>query len=232
MTGPDTEVCDLHIAVEGGDARAVLEIPKQGARGLVVLAHGLSASRESDYLRWIASQLHAQSVASVSMDAPLHGSRGDTKAAENFDDWVSNWQAFWRSGGSAQMTAELKAVLDTCPREIAALPVGYWGTSLGTQTGMQWLAEDPRPRAAVLGQFRGDGLLMQRFAPRVKMPVFFIRQLDDELHSPDVSQQLFELLGTERKVMRSSPGRHAQVPSSVLRESVTWLCEQVTGPTA
>jgi hypothetical protein len=149
----------------------------------------------------------------------------------SFEDWVVEWQAFWRAGGSAQMAAEYKAILDSCPEDLASLPVGYWGTSLGTQSGMQWLAEDPRPRAAVLGQFRGDGLLMQRFAPRVEIPVFFIRQLEDELHSADVSQQLFDLLGSERKLMRSSPGLHAEVPPSVLRESVAWLCERLGRPT-
>jgi hypothetical protein len=149
----------------------------------------------------------------------------------SFEDQVVDWQAFWRSGGSAQMAAEYKAILDACPEDLAALPIGYWGTPLGTQTGMQWLAEEPRPRAAVLGQFRGDGLLMERFAPRVDLPVFFIRQLDDELHSVDAAQRLFDLLGSEQKLMRSSRGRHAEVPQRVLRESVTWLCERLMRPT-
>lgn len=232
MRAQETEVYELPVEIERTATRAVLEVPRRGARGLVLLAHGLSASRESDYLRWIAGQLHAHSVASVSMDAPLHGSRRESPHSASFKDWVADWQAFWRSGGSAQMAAEYKAILNSCPDDLTALPVGYWGTSLGTQCGMQWLAQDPRPRAAVLGQFRGDGLLMQRFAPRVEIPVFFIRQLDDELHPADVSHQLFDLLGSEQKLMRSSPGHHDEVPPGVLRESVTWLCERLSRETA
>ena len=149
-----------------------------------------------------------------------------------FEDWADAWQLFWRSGGSARMTAEYKAMLDSCPEELSALPVGYWGTSLATQTGIPWLAEDPRPRAAVLGQFRGDGLLMQRLAPHVAIPVFFIQQRDDQLHSVEVSQQLFDLIGSEQKLLRSSSGDHTAVPRSVLDDSVSWLIEQLQNASA
>ncbi len=148
-----------------------------------------------------------------------------------FEDWVVAWRVFWRSGGSAQMTAEYKAMLDSCPKELAPLPVGYWGTSLGTQTGIPWLAEDSRPRAAVLGQFRGDGRLMQRLAPHVTIPVFFIQQQDDQLHSVEASQCLFDLLGSGEKQLRSSPGDHTAVPMSVLHDSVTWLLEKLNRAT-
>lgn len=221
----------LPVDVDGERTTAVLEVPREATRGLVLLAHGLSASRESSYLRLIARQLHALSVATVSMDAPLHGSRRRGSHPMTFEDWVVAWQGFWRSGGSARMTAEYKAVLDSCPEELSELPVGYWGTSLATQTGIPWLAEDPRPRAAVLGQFRGDGLLMQRLAPHVAIPVFFIQQQDDELHSAETSQHLFNLIGSQQKLLRSSPGDHTAVPKSVLRDSVTWLSEQLSRAT-
>ena len=150
----------------------------------------------------------------------------------SFEEWVAAWQAFWRSGGSARMAAEYRAILDACPDDLSRLPIGYWGTSLGTQTGIPWLAEDPSARAAVLGQFRGDGLLMQQLAPRVAVPVFFIQQQDDELHSAEVSKRLFDLLGSENKLMRSSPGSHSAVPLNVLRDSAAWLSDQLRGATA
>ena len=229
MRASKTEIDEhqLPIDVDGETTDAVLEVPRGATNGLVVLAHGLSASRESSYLRLIASRLHALSIATVSMDAPLHGSRQSGSHAMTFQDWVVAWQGFWRSGGSARMTAEYTAMLDSCPEEISALPVGYWGTSLATQTGIPWLAQDPRPRAAVLGQFRGDGLLMQRLAPKVTVPVFFIQQLDDQLHTVEVSQRLFDLIGSDQKLLRSSPGEHAAVPTSVLQASVTWLSAQL-----
>jgi fermentation-respiration switch protein FrsA (DUF1100 family) len=227
MGASEIDVHQLPIKVEGDTATAVLEVPRSAA-GLVVLGHGLSASRESSYLRLIAGQLHELSLATVSMDAPLHGSRRQGAESASFQDWVTAWQGFWRAGGSARMVAEYHAILDACPAALRALPIGYWGISLATQAGIPWLAQDPRPRAAVLGQFRGDGLLMERFAPQVGVPVFFIQQQADELHSVEVSQRLFDLIGSEHKQMRSSPGAHTEVPRQVLDESVTWLAEQLS----
>jgi fermentation-respiration switch protein FrsA (DUF1100 family) len=228
---PEIELHQLPIDIDGETASAVLEVPRGTTRGLVVLAHGLSANRESEYLRGVARDLHARSVATVSMDAPLHGSRRQASLSMTFEDWVKEWQQFWSSGGSARMIAEYTAMLDSCPPKFSALPVGHWGTSLATQTGIPWLAEDPRPRAAVVGQFRGDGLLMQKFAPRLTLPVFFIQQQDDELHSAELSQQLFDLIGSKEKRLRSSPGGHTAVPMSVLRESVGWLTDQLDNTT-
>jgi hypothetical protein len=127
MGTSEVEVHQLRVDVEGETTSAVLEVPRGFTSGLVVLAHGLSASRESSYLRRIASQLHALSMATVSMDAPLHGSRRHDAQPMAFEDWVEAWQGFWRSGGSARMVAEYKAVLDSCPEDLSALPVGYWG---------------------------------------------------------------------------------------------------------
>jgi fermentation-respiration switch protein FrsA (DUF1100 family) len=235
LSTSEIAVHQLPIDVDCEPTHAVLEVPPGVPRALVVLAHGLSASRESRYLREIAHRFHALSVATVSMDAPLHGSRRSSSLSKTFEDWVVAWQTFWRAGGSTRMTAEYTAMLDACQEPtpestvgvLAGLPVGYWGISLATQTGVPWLAEDPRPQAAVLGQFRGDGLLMQTHAPRVTAPVFFIQQQDDELHSLEVSQQLFDLLGSKEKVLRSSPGSHTAIPVSVLRDSVAWLAERL-----
>lgn len=85
----------------------------------------------------------------------------------------------------------------------------------------------PATSSAVLGQFFGDGLLMRQFAPRVTVPVFFIQQKDDQLHSIELTQRLFDLIGSEQKLLRSSVGNHTDVPKSVLFDSVTWLSEQL-----
>ena len=101
MSSAEVDVHQLPVHVDGETTSAVLEVPRGASSGLVVLGHGLSASREAEYLRMIAGELHTRSVATVSMDAPLHGSRRRGPDSISFEDWVVAWQDFWRSGGSA-----------------------------------------------------------------------------------------------------------------------------------
>jgi fermentation-respiration switch protein FrsA (DUF1100 family) len=64
---------------------------------------------------------------------------------------------------------------------------------------------------------------MRRYAPRVGCPVFFIQQLDDELHAADRVRALFDLLASAEKTLYTSPGGHVDVPKHIFGQAYDFL---------
>jgi len=192
-------------------------LPRTAARGLVLFGHGLTMDRHSSFhAPWAARLAQVYSIAAAAFDAPFHGrrrhpsDRSPRALAERYGE-------FWREGGAGQIRSEIAAVVDALldTPEVGPVPVGYWGLSLATQYGLAWLASSSAVRGAVLGLFGLTGPLVRAWAPEVACPVFFVRQLDDEVHPADSSLALYRLLGSARKELHSSPGSHEAVPASV-----------------
>ena len=76
--------------------------------------------------------------------------------------------------------------------------------------------------AAVLGLFR-RGPVVAHYAARVRCPVFFIQQLDDEVHPREEVAALFDEVAAPEKHLAASAGAHAEVPDAVLRAAVDFL---------
>jgi fermentation-respiration switch protein FrsA (DUF1100 family) len=104
--------------------------------------------------------------------------------------------------------------------------VAYWGLSLGTQYGLAFLAHESTVRAAVLGLF-GAGPVVSRYAARVRCPVLFLLQEQDELHPRDSVEALYVQLASEEKRLVSSPGAHAAVPVDVVRVAVEFIARKL-----
>lgn len=131
------------------------------------------------------------------------------------------------AGGATSICAELQRLRRYCGESFGTLPVAYFGLSLGTQYGLPFLAQAPEVRSAALGLFGSHPPprtpLMNRHAPAVSCPVYFIQKLDDEIHSAESTAHLFSTLGSKDKVLDSTPGTHSETSMVSLRRACAFL---------
>ena len=195
-------------------------------RGVVLLGHGLGVDRFDSTVRVpveiLAEEHHA---AVVVPEIPLHGVRA--MADDDPAGIVDRWQRFWIGGGMESVAAELDLLTRFCRQRFEYLPIAYFGLSLGTQYGVPFLAQTEGVGSAVLGLFGSQPApktpVMNRFAPAVRCPVYFIQKLDDEIHSAESTTHLFSTLGATEKVLDSTSGTHRQTSMQSLRSACTFL---------
>lgn len=194
-------------------------------RGVVLLGHGLGVDRYHETVLVPAKLLALEYRAAVLVpEIPLHGVRDEFP--DDPSGLLRRWQNFWASGGHASVCAEFRALLRYVAT-IYTLPVAYFGLSLGTQYGLPFLAQTREVRSAVLGLFGSQPPprtpLMNRYAPAVRCPVYFVQKIDDELHSTASSTHLFSTLGSLEKVLDATPGPHGATSMASLRKACAFL---------
>lgn len=207
-----------------------------GPRPLVLIGHGGSQHKKVANIQ-AAAVSHAKVLgyATVAIDAPGHGDRVSREDAEQarraaLDAAEAASQgrrprASRIPGNAAKAVAEWKATLDAVQRlEMigAGGPVGYWGVSMGTRFGVPFVAEEPRITCAVFGLFGVfPGLEDHKAAAeRIRIPLMFAFQSEDELMSRDQGLALFDAFGSAEKTMHINPGGHVGIPA---HEREAWL---------
>ena len=127
---------DEEVAVQAGPVRVAgyLTVP-DGARGIVVFAHGSGSSRHSLRNRYVAAQLNAAGFATLLFDLLTVEEEADR--ANVFD-----------IGLLADRLLEVTGWLRTQP-DVRDLPVGYFGESTGAAAAL-WAAADPTAVAAAV----------------------------------------------------------------------------------
>lgn len=194
--------------------------------GVVLLGHGLGVDRFDATVRRPVEVLTREYGAAVVVpEIPLHGVRDPMP--DDPAGIVDRWQAFWAAGGATVIRGEFERLIDYCDEAFGSMPLAYFGLSLGTQYGIPFLAQTTRIRSAVLGLFGSDEPprtpVMNRYAPAVRCPVYFVQKLDDEIHPADSTAHLFETLGANTKVLDASSGAHAEVTMASVRNACAFL---------
>jgi dienelactone hydrolase len=218
---------EFTIEAHGESVRGVLWLPEAAQScPLVLTGHGLGQHKRVLFPATLARELTRRGFCVAAIDAPAHGARrqpGDSAVGEA-------WSQHWRDHGASRIAEEYSAIIALLrgAPEVDAARVGYWGLSLATQYGIGLLALEPKIRAGVLGLFSlaEPGRRMREYAPRVRCPVFFIEQLDDELHPAQRGTALFNLLASTEKTLRVSPGGHVEVPLAVFEDAYDFLVEK------
>lgn len=100
-------------------------------------------------------------------------------------------------------------------------PVGFWGVSMGSATGVPVAAAEPRITAAVFGLAGHETLAAA--AARVTIPVEFLLQWDDEHVPRESGLALFDVFASRDKSLHANPGRHADVPMFEVENSLRFL---------
>jgi dienelactone hydrolase len=118
---------------------------------------------------------------------------------------------------SQKAVGDWKATLDALQRVDCVgdrHPVGYWGVSMGTATGVPFVATEPRIKCAILGLFgaRPGADDFVQAAKRIEIPLLFMYQLNDELMTPESGLALFDAFGSKVKSMHINPGPHVGIP--------------------
>lgn len=198
---------------------------------LVLFGHGGSGHKRVARALMLGRRFAGVSqFAMVAIDGPAHG---DRKNPGEYD------QAAAMSEGGVEnvvdgMVADWTATLDHFSGMdlIDAGRVAYIGFSMGTRFGLPFVAAaGGKLRCAALGKnalaaklaasapaHSGDRL--SKDAPKIKIPLLFHMQWDDELFARDSQCDLFDLIGSEDKRLISYPGPHARSTS----ESVDHWC--------
>jgi pimeloyl-ACP methyl ester carboxylesterase len=198
-----------------------------GRRPLVLLGHGGGQDKKGPGLVARACRLVTGGFAAAAIDMPGFGDRPKTEQDEQFvtdvrarrvaGEPVASLIARHAGALAARAVPEWQATLDALLEAGYVGPVGYWGVSLGTLVGVPLAAAEPRIRAAVFGLAPCDTLA--EAAARIRIPVEFLLQWDDELVPRADGLALFDAFGSAEKTLHANPGLHAEVPAFELDSS-------------
>jgi dienelactone hydrolase len=202
-----------------------------GSRPLVLLGHGGGQHKKAPGILARAHRfVTARGFAVVAVDAPGHGDRPRTERDQRFtahlrermaaSEPVGSLVADYNAELAAQAVTEWQATLDAL-QKLAGIdangPVGFWGMALGTGIGVPLVAAEPRIAAAVFGLVGQDGLAAT--ASRIRIPIEFLLQWDDELVPRQASLTLFDAFASAEKTLHANSGQHMNVPRFELDSS-------------
>ena len=200
----------------------------EGARPLVLVGHGGSLHKRTEYVLALARRLvRHHGIAAAAIDGPAHGDRGGATDLSKVAEW-------WTHSTTDEMVADWKATLAAVQGlpEVGEGPLGYWGLSMGTIFGLPFVAAEPRVKVAVLGLMGVMGATGDRLeadAAKVTCPVLFLQQLEDELISRKAVLSLFDAIGTKDKRLHANPGTHSAVPPEEFVVSQEFLASHLLG---
>ncbi len=203
-------------------------------RPLVLIGHGASASKREPHVVSLARHLAGhRRFAAAAIDGPVHGDRRSDQTINPMLTFLEFSQAWAMDDGMTDaMVVDWRCTIDELQLldEIGDGPVGWWGLSMGTILGLPLVAAEPRIAVAVLGLMGLTGPTRARIAedaPRVRCPVLFLAQADDELFPVETALALFQAIGAEDKRLHLQPGRHGQVPTEEFEASEAFLARHL-----
>ncbi len=209
-----------------------------GPTPLVLLGHGGTQHKRAPNVLGLARRfVRHLGYSAVAIDAPGHGQRivdKEQAAAQRRDLQRRVVEARGEASAprqappdqAAYLAAHARAradwamTLDLYDAEVGLLEgkVGYWGLSMGTMIGLPLVADEPRIASAVLGLAALSGWPgedeRRAAAARVRVPVLFILQWDDQLMTRQSGLDLFDAIGGPDKALHAFPGGHVDTPLS------------------
>ena len=207
---------------------------------LVLFGHGGSGHKRNDRSLMLGRRFAGVSqFAVVAIDGPAHGDRAHPRSISEGVDPMEVLADIGVDNAIDGMVEDWCATLDqvTAVDFINADQVAYVGFSMGTRFGLPFVAAaGDRLRCAVLGKnalepidesrmANSAGHRLKKDAPKIRVPVLFHMQWDDELFSKESQCELFDLIGSVDKRLISYPGPHGRSTP----ESVDHWCRFVEG---
>lgn len=203
-----------------------------GPHPVVVLAHGLTSSRNGDAMDAVGARWVREGAAVAAIDFPLHGERTNPKMSErlletspaalanDFREQASEllWSEFAR-----QAVLDLRRLVDALEHldEIDAKRLVFVGFSLGGILGAIFCGVDPRPRGAALA-IAGAGpdgspldptAFVGAIAPR---PLLFVNATRDDTISRIHTERLFEAASQPKRIEWFEAG-HTDLPGAAMK---------------
>lgn len=225
----------LDFREEEGDAvPAILLLPDAEAPAPgVLLLHGYS-SRKEHMADEVGRALLAEGIASLAVDLPLHGDRGDPLQAQSARNPLGAVR-LWRS---ALAEAKLAVRYLGARREVDAERLGVAGYSLGSFLAVALAAGEPRVRAVVLaaGGDLPSGTPLAAVARTVVDPTRAVRRLsprpllmvhgrEDRTVRPEQAERLYAAAGEPKELRWYAAGHY--LPAAAIRYAAGWLRERL-----
>jgi dienelactone hydrolase len=192
-------------------------------RPTVLIGHGRGGHKRWRRAVSLARQLAgSRGWAVVALDAPEHGER--RKPGSDPDELPPR-------PDPDQVIAEMTACVDFLIGERVLDPaaLGYFGLSMGTATGIPFIAAEPRVRCAVLGLMHSRSERVRADAARVSCPVLFVMNLEDERVPRAEGLELFDAIASTDKRLHAHPGRHGAIPEEEMTAAEQFLAKYLTG---
>ena len=226
--------CDaLEFSSRGDRVVGQLVLPEgPGPHPVVLLAHGLTASRNDGVMDAIGARWVREGAAVAAIDFPLHGDRASTKMTERllagragalgagFADTTSEmlWLEFTR-----QCVLDLRRFIDVLERldSVDANRLAYVGFSLGGIVGAATCGLDPRPRGAALaiagagpeGSVLDPTAMVAQIAPR---PVLLVNATNDEIIPRAHTERLYAAAAEPKSIEWFEAG-HLDLPGAAMK---------------
>lgn len=230
----------LHIEFMGPDGEKVTGLymrpKKEGVYPCVLLLHGWTSKKE-DMAGWIGSEIVAEGMSFLALDAPRHGERATPGSKLDF---VSMWHDVTVQGVREYRMAMLWL---EDRKDVDNKHIGLFGYSMGSMMGSVLCGLDSRVQAAALcvggdlfihhiteipADRRGvaytmsPSLFIGHSAPR---PVLLLNGKQDQTVKEEASKALFDA-AKEPKQQRMFDAGHI-LPKEALVTGVKWLAEKI-----
>jgi pimeloyl-ACP methyl ester carboxylesterase len=161
------EPLEIHIGLPGADLGGALTVP-EGAKGIVLFAHGSGSSRHSPRNRYVAEVLQRAGLGTLLMDLL-------TREEDAIDQYTRQFRF-----DIALLAKRLTGAIDWLAHYVATrnLPIGLFGASTGAAAALQAAAARPDLVRAVVSRggrpdLAGDAL------ERVQAPTLLIVGAND-----------------------------------------------------
>lgn len=206
--------------------------PEGELQGLILACHGGSGHKESHAILAIAERFLPLGYVIAAIDGPVHGERrpdGSLDPAQAKADF----RTAWRQGiGRFEIAQDFIRTLNVlqAQRVFASLPVGYIGVSMGTAYGLPLLAREPRIEAAAVGLWASTYAASEHLAGearKIKCPVWFTQQWNDEAFDHPGTHALFDAIGSADKRLVAYPGPHLELEGERLTDAVEFLVKKL-----
>lgn len=223
----------FRVGCDGRSVPGLVWTPEEPAdtQPLVLIGHGGSQDKRAPHILSLARRLvRHHGIAAAAIDGPIHGDRRP-EGIESDEDLRREFRRVWNQVRTTDaMVADWKATLDALQKEVGGGRVGYWGLSMGTAFGLPFVAAEPRVSVAVLGlmgTFGPNAERLRRDAARIRCPVLFLQQWNDELIPREAVSDLFDALGSEDKRLHAHPGAHAAIPPEEFGHTEAFLARHL-----
>jgi uncharacterized protein len=212
---------------------STLLLPDRTPAPGVLLIHGYS-SRKEQMADSVGRGLLFRSIASLSIDLPLHGTRQDPIARQALGNPLELMR-HWRTA-----VAETRLAIEylRARPEIDSARLAVVGYSLGSFLGTLLAAENPNVRALVVaaGGDLPNGSAFTTIARTLVDPLHAVKKLNgrpllvihgkrDRTVLPEQAQRLFDAAGEPKEIRWWDSGHH--LPAAAIEQAGDWLAEQL-----